>query len=135
MRIQHAAQAVKPRPDNRNEFHEEWARFADAVEHVRWRLWHGQIRRALDLIGDTGAALDAVAAAASPAGAAASEVVKLLRDLKTYVVGQSELIIDCAAARYHAEPRQSHPARVSVGGSLISPAVCGSPAAHGGVRR
>src|SRR5438477_3470437 len=24
--------------------------FANAVEHIRWRLWHGQVQRALDLI-------------------------------------------------------------------------------------
>ena len=53
MRIQHVAQAVKGWPGNRNDDRQEGARFADAVEHVRWRLWHGQMRRALDLIGDT----------------------------------------------------------------------------------
>ena len=65
MRIQHVAQAVKGWPGNRNDDCQEGARFADAVEHVRWRLWHGQVQRALDLIGDTAEALDAVAAVAS----------------------------------------------------------------------
>ena len=64
MRFQHVAQAVKGWPDIRNEDREEGARFADAVEHIRWRLWHGQVQRALDLIGDTVAALDAIAAVA-----------------------------------------------------------------------
>ena len=45
MRIQHVAQAVKGWPDNSNEDRREGARFADAVEHVRWRLWHGQVQR------------------------------------------------------------------------------------------
>ena len=58
MRIQHVAQAVKGWPDNGNDDRQQGARFADAVEHVRWRLWHGQVQRALDLIGDTVAALD-----------------------------------------------------------------------------
>jgi hypothetical protein len=57
MRVQHVAQAVKGWPDNGNDDRQQGARFADAVEHVRWRLWHGQVQRALDLIGDTMAAL------------------------------------------------------------------------------
>ena len=53
MRIQHVAQAVKGWPDITNRDRQDGALFADAVEHVRWRLWHGQVQRALDLIGDT----------------------------------------------------------------------------------
>ena len=60
------------------------------VEHVGRRLWHGQVQRALDLIADTVAALDAVATEASSAGATAGKVVKLLRGLETCVDGQSE---------------------------------------------
>jgi hypothetical protein len=114
MRIQHVAQTVKGWPDNRNEDRQDGARFADAVEHVRWRLWHGQVQRALDLIGNTVAALDAVAALASPAGATAGKVVKLLRDLETYVAGQAELIIDYAAARHDAEPISTAPTESTV---------------------
>ena len=109
MRIQHVAQAVKAWPDNSNADRQGGGCFADAVEHIRWRLWHGQVQRALDLIGDTVEALDAVAAVASPAGATAGKVVKLLRDLETYVAGQSELIIDYAAARHDAEPISTAP--------------------------
>ena len=69
MRIQHVAQAVKGWPGNRNDDRQEGARFADAVEHVRWRLWHGQVQRALDLIGDTAEALDAVASPVRATGA------------------------------------------------------------------
>jgi hypothetical protein len=114
MRIQHVAQAVKAWPDNGNEDRQECARFADAVEHVRWRLWHDQVKRALDLFGDTVAALGAVAAVVSPASAAAGKVVKLLRSLETYVVGQSELIIDYAAARHDAEPISTAPTEGTV---------------------
>lgn len=96
MRIQHVVQAVKGWPDNGNDERQQGARFADAVEHIRWRLWHGQVQRALDLIGDIMAAL---AAETSPVRATAGKVVKLLRDLETYVAGQAELIIDYAAAR------------------------------------
>jgi hypothetical protein len=114
MRIQHVAQAVKSWPDNSNADRQVGARFADAVEHIRWRLWRGQVRRAVNLIGDTVAALDVVAAVASPAGATAGEVVKLLRDLETYVAGQSELIVDYAAARLDAEPISTAPTESTV---------------------
>jgi hypothetical protein len=114
MRIQHVAQTVKGWPGNRNDDCQEGARFADAVEHVRWRLWHGQVQRAIDLIGDTAEALAAVAAGASPARATAGKVVKLLRGLETYVAGQAELIIDYAAARHDAEPISTAPTESTV---------------------
>jgi hypothetical protein len=110
-RILNLGQAVKGWPGNRNDDCQEGARFADAVEHVRWRLWHGQVGRALDLIGDTAEALDAVA---SPARATAGKVVKLLRGLETYVAGQTELIIDYAAARHDAEQISTAPTESTV---------------------
>jgi hypothetical protein len=100
MRIQHVAQAVKGWPDNNNGEHREGSRLADAVEHIRWRLWHGQVQRALDLIGDTVTALAAVASSCTTA----SKVIYLLHNLETYVAGQAELIIDYAAARHDDEP-------------------------------
>ena len=114
MRIQHVAQAVKGWPDITNEDRQEGARLADAVEHVRWRLWHGQVQRALDLIGDTVAALDAIASRASPAGSTACKVGTLLRGLETYVAGQAALIIDYAAARHDAEPISTAPTESTV---------------------
>jgi hypothetical protein len=69
---------------------------------------------ALDLIGDTAEALDAVAALASPVLATAGKVVKLLRGLETYVAGQAELIIDYAAARHDAEPISTAPTESAV---------------------
>ena len=45
------------------------ARLADEVERIRWRLWHGQVRRALDLVGETLTWLEGVAEAASAAAA------------------------------------------------------------------
>ena len=44
------------------------------------------------------------AEAASPVAAAAHKVARVLRDLETYVSGQSELIIDYATARRRDEP-------------------------------
>jgi hypothetical protein len=111
MRIQHVAQAVKGWPDNGNDDRQQGARFADAVEHVRWRLWHGQVQRALDLIGETMAALAAVT---SPVRATASKVVKLLHGLETYVAGQAERIIDYAAARLDGEPISTAPTESTV---------------------
>jgi hypothetical protein len=53
MHIQHVAQAAKSWPDAMLTEREEGARLADTIEHIHWRLWHGQVRRALDLIGET----------------------------------------------------------------------------------
>ena len=52
MRVQHAAQTAKGWPHDTPTEARDAARLADVVEHVRWRLWHGQVQRALDLIGD-----------------------------------------------------------------------------------
>jgi hypothetical protein len=105
MRIQHVAQTVKGWPDATAEDRREGARLADIVDqHIRWRLWHGQVQRALDLIGDTLEPLDATARGESPAAAPAAKVASVLRSLETYVSGQSDLIIDYATARRSDEP-------------------------------
>jgi hypothetical protein len=85
MRIHHVAQAVKGWPDDTAENRAESARLADVVEaHIRWRLWHGQVQRALDLIGETLGPLEAMADdAASPTAVQAGQVAKLLRSLET----------------------------------------------------
>ena len=104
MRIQHVAQAAKGWPDATPEDRAEAARLADTIEHIRWRLWHGQVQRALDLIGDTLAILDAAAEVTSPHATTAGKVAGVLRGLETYVSGQSGLIIDYATARRNDEP-------------------------------
>ena len=105
MRIQHVAQTIKGWPDATAEDRQEGARLADTVDqHIRWRLWHGQVQRALDLIGDTLGPLEAMAKGASPVSATAGKVADVLRTLETYVCGQSELIIDYATARRCEEP-------------------------------
>jgi hypothetical protein len=114
MRIQHVAQAVKGWPDITNRDRQDGALFADAVEHVRWRLWHGQVQRALDLIGDTVQALDVIAAVGSAARATAGKVGALSRGLETYVSGQAAMIIDYAAARHDAEPISTAPMESAV---------------------
>ena len=101
---QHAAQAAKGWPLDTPAEARDAARLADVVEHIRWRLWHGQVQRALDLIGDTLLELDGTAQAAVPAAAAAGKLATSLRSLETYVSGQSGLIIDYASARRSDEP-------------------------------
>jgi hypothetical protein len=101
MRIHHVAQAAKGWPAATPDDRRDGARLADAVERIRWRLWHGQVRRALDLIGETLAWLEGMAEAAP---AAAAKVTALLRGLATYVSGQANLIIDYARARRRGEP-------------------------------
>jgi hypothetical protein len=48
--------------------------------------------------------LDATADDTVPIVAAARKTARLLRDLETYVSGQSDIIIDCATARRCEEP-------------------------------
>jgi hypothetical protein len=61
MRVQHAAQCASGWSDATARGRRDGARFADAVEHIRWRLWHGQTVRALRLIQRTLAAVEAKA--------------------------------------------------------------------------
>jgi hypothetical protein len=104
MRVQHVAQAAKSWPDATESDRQAGARLAETIERIRWRLWHGQVQRALDLIGETLAEVDDTAAAISPLPAAARKVARLLRDLETYVSGQSDIIIDYATTRRREEP-------------------------------
>lgn len=74
------------------------------IDRIRLRLWHGQVARALDLIGKTLISIDGVANGVKLAAVAARNVARLLRDLETYVCGQSDVIIDYATARCQNEP-------------------------------
>ena len=76
----------------------------EIIDRLRWRFWHGQVARALDLIGETLITLDGVANGEKLAAVAARKVARLLRDLETYVCGQSDIIIDYATARRQDEP-------------------------------
>jgi hypothetical protein len=78
MRIQHVAQAAKSWPDASAEDRKAGTSLAETIERIRWRLWHGQVRRGLELIGETMATLQAAAEIASPATAAARKVARLL---------------------------------------------------------
>jgi hypothetical protein len=111
MRIQHVAQTIKGWPDDTAETRQEGARLANVIDqHIRWRLWHGQVQRALDLISETAASLEVTANdAASPVAASARKVADLLRALETYVSGQSALIIDYATSRRQELPISTAP--------------------------
>jgi hypothetical protein len=66
--------------------------------------WHGQVKRALDLIAETVVTVDVATDHKSPIATAARKVARLLGDLETYVSGQSDIIIDYATARRREEP-------------------------------
>jgi hypothetical protein len=104
MRIQHVAQAAKSWPNTSAKECEAGSRLSETIERIRWRLWHGQVGRGLELIGETMATLEAMAGATSPAAAVALRVGRLLGELETYVCGQSDIIIDYATARRREEP-------------------------------
>ena len=104
MRIQYVAQAAKSWPDATESDRQAGARLAETIERIRWRLWHGQVRRALDLIGETLITLDAAPDDTAPIVGAARKVARLLGDLETYVSGQSDIIIDYATTRRREEP-------------------------------
>ena len=104
MRIQHVAQAAGSWPDASDGDRATGALLTETIERIRWRLWHGQIERSLDLIGETMISLGATAETASPPASVALKVARLLNDLETYVCGQSDIIIDYATARRCKKP-------------------------------
>jgi len=80
------------------------ARLTETIERIRWRLWHGQVKRALDLIVETVVIVGAAAEDMSATATAARKVARLLGDPETYVSGQSNIIVDYATARRREEP-------------------------------
>jgi hypothetical protein len=126
MRIQHVAQCVKSWPAATADECQKGADLGDIVEHIRWRLWHGQVRRAPDLIGETLLPLNAIAEMNSMIARATCEVVQALVALETDVAGLSDLIIDYAAVRRCEEPFSTSPTEGAVQWPLQSD---GTPAA------
>jgi hypothetical protein len=102
MRVQHVAQTVRGWPSATDTDRQNGALFAETIERIRWRLWHGQVRRALDLIGETLEKLGRNRLRL-PEGYA-DKLKRVLQDLETYVSGQSGSIINYASARRSAEP-------------------------------
>ena len=114
MRIQHAAQWASGWPASTVNDCLTRARLADAVEHIRWRLWHGQTGRALRLIQRTLAAVKAKAEQEPAAARSAAKLTKALIALETYVSGLADLIIDYASARLDDEPFSTSPTEGAV---------------------
>ena len=91
-----------PFPSRSPRYKQDGDLFAATIERIRWRLWHGQVQRALNLIGDT---LEKIAQGKPGLVAAYRERLnRVLKDLETYVSGHSRSIINYAAARRSAEP-------------------------------
>ena len=61
MRIQHVAQAAMSWPNASAEDRKSGASLAETIERIKWRLWHGQVQRGLDLIAETMTTLEAAA--------------------------------------------------------------------------
>ena len=114
MRIQHAAQCAVGWPANAVGHCRNRAKFADSVEHIRWRLWHGQTRRALCLIQRTLAAVNAKADGKTVAARSAAKLAKALIALETYVSGLVDPIIDYASAWQDDEPFSTSPTEGAV---------------------
>ncbi len=89
MRIQHVAQCVKGWLDATADERQKGADLADIVEHIRWRLWHGQVRRALGLVRrDVALSLNAMAEMNSLRQPERSfKVAQALGAPETYVAG------------------------------------------------
>ena len=104
MRVQHVAQAATNWPDATETDRRAGTRLTETIERIRWRLWHGQVKRALDLIAETIVIVDPASDDVSAAATAARKVARLLGDLETYVSGQADIIIDYATARRRNEP-------------------------------
>ena len=114
MRVQHAAQCASGWPNATIRGRRDGARFSDAVEHIRWRLWHGQTGRALRLIQRTLTAVTAKAEGKTAAARSAAKLAKALIALETYVSGLADLIIDYASARLDDEPFSTSPTEDTV---------------------
>jgi hypothetical protein len=104
MRVQHVAQAATSWPDTTETDRQAGTRLTETIERIRWRLWHGQVKRALDLIAETIVIVDPVSDDVSATANAARKVARLLGDLETFVSGQSNIIIGYATARRREEP-------------------------------
>jgi hypothetical protein len=114
MRIQHAAQGAGGWPADTVNDRRNRTKFIDAVEHIRWRLWHGQTRRALCLIQRTLPVVTAMAEGKSAAVRSAANLVRALTAVETDVLALAALIIDYASARLDDESFSTSPTEGAV---------------------
>jgi hypothetical protein len=78
MRVQHVAQAATSEPDKTETDRNVGACLTERIERIRWRLWHGRVKRALDLIAETIVTVDVAADDKSLIAAAARKMARLL---------------------------------------------------------
>jgi hypothetical protein len=109
MRLQHVAQTAKSWPCTSDTDRQDGAALAECTEHIRWRLWHGHVERALDLLGEMLRWLEA-----KPDEPAACRLLEHLRDLEVYIVNQSASLIDYGTAWRAAKPISSAPSEGAV---------------------
>jgi hypothetical protein len=74
-------------------------RLVETLEWIRWRVCHGQARRALDIVAETVIVVDTTVDNMSRMSAAAGRLTGLCDDPGTYVTGQPDIIIVYATAR------------------------------------
>ncbi len=84
------------------------------IEHIRWRLWHGQTGRALRLIQRTLTAVKAKADGETAAARSAAKLTKAMMALETYLSRVADLIIEYASARLGDEPISTSPTEGAV---------------------
>ena len=102
MRVQHVAQTVRSWPSASEADRRRGARFTETIERIRWRLWHGQVQRAVDLICEALGRLERGRLGLTMAFGV--RIINILSDLQTYVTGHAGSIINYAAARQSAKP-------------------------------
>ena len=114
MRVQHVAQTARSWPRGAKEDLQQGGVLAKKIERIRWRLWHGRPKGALDLIDEVLQELETPKRQVQLTAAYLKKLTGVLRDLETYVSGQFTSIINYAAARRSAEPISTAPTESAV---------------------
>jgi len=114
MRVQHVTQTARSWPRATKEDLQHGDVLSKKIERIRWRLWHGRPRGALDLINEILQELVTPKRQIQLTAAYLKKLTGVLRDLETYVSGQFTSIINYAAARRSAEPISTAPTESAV---------------------
>ena len=109
MRVQHVTQTARSWPRGAKEDLQQGVVLAKKIERIRWRLWHGRPKGALDLIDEVLQELETPKRQVQLTAAYLKKLTGVLRDLETYVSGQFTSIINYAAARRSGEPISTTP--------------------------
>jgi hypothetical protein len=105
MRVQHVAQTARGWSRGTEQDPQQGAMLAERIERIRWRLWHGKVQKALELIGEILEEVKAHDAKTELAKVYLRRFESVLRELESYVSSQSTSIINyAAAARRSASP-------------------------------